>query len=198
MSSSNFEITPEQHERLAAIESKIVPGRTCGDCSLCCKVMGIAEIAKPPGPWCQHIRRGAGCAIYDGRPMSCRSYYCDWMMSRGLGPEWKPDKARFALYKTDNNNRLTAHVDPGYPTAWKREPYYRNFKDWALQGLLRRPQILIVDIMIGDKTTLVLPDRDVELGVIGPDEVMQFDHGAPGEVKAVRVVKRASLAAAVA
>lgn len=27
------------------------PGRQCGDCTLCCKVMAIEELAKPASAW---------------------------------------------------------------------------------------------------------------------------------------------------
>src|SRR4051794_5389247 len=30
--------------------------RQCGDCSLCCKVMEIATLDKPPGSWCWHCK----------------------------------------------------------------------------------------------------------------------------------------------
>ncbi|MBV9347398.1 MAG: hypothetical protein JOZ70_07710 [Pseudolabrys sp.] len=195
MSAAVFEITPEQQEKLAAIDGKVVPARSCGTCSLCCKVVSIAEFQKPAGVWCSHAKPGKGCGIHLTRPFVCRGAYCEWMIAKGLGDEWKPEIAKFALFARENGNRLTAHVDPGNPAAWRREPYYRNFKDWALKGLLRRPHIQIIDVMVGEICTVVLPDRDVTVGAIGQDEVLQFDHGAPGEVKAVRVVKRASLAA---
>ena len=196
MTASIFEITPAQQAKLAEIDGRIVPARSCGTCSLCCKVVSITEFQKPAGVWCSHAKPGKGCGIHLTRPFVCRGAYCEWMLSNGLGDEWKPEVAKFALFAREN--RLTAHVDPGNPSAWKREPYYRNFKDWALQGLLRRPEIKVIDVMIGENCTVVLPDRDVPVGAVAADEVLQFDHGAPGEVKAVRVVKRASLAAAVA
>jgi hypothetical protein len=64
----------------------IVPGRGCGDCSLCCKLIRVDALAKPPGTWCMHCAPGnGGCTIYDSRPTECRSFYCAWMVSPSLG-----------------------------------------------------------------------------------------------------------------
>jgi hypothetical protein len=45
-------------------------GRECGDCSMCCKLLEIADadIAKPRNQWCKHCKPGSGCTIYDTRP----------------------------------------------------------------------------------------------------------------------------------
>ena len=41
-------------------------GKTCGDCGLCCKLLGIEAIKKAPGQWCGHFRKGVGgCGIYE-------------------------------------------------------------------------------------------------------------------------------------
>src|SRR5207245_429253 len=46
-------------------------GKQCGECSLCCKVMGIPELGKPKDASCAHIVAHKGCAIYGERPPSC-------------------------------------------------------------------------------------------------------------------------------
>ena len=38
--------------------------RTCGTCTLCCKVMAIAALKKPMNKWCEFCDKGAGCKIY--------------------------------------------------------------------------------------------------------------------------------------
>ena len=35
-------------------------GKSCGDCGLCCKLLGIDAIDKAPGKWCGHFRKGVG------------------------------------------------------------------------------------------------------------------------------------------
>jgi hypothetical protein len=71
----------------------LVPGRACGDCTVCCIVPTIddPEIQKKPGIRCRHCE--AGCTIYDSRPKSCRDFYCAWRMIPALGPDWRPDRS---------------------------------------------------------------------------------------------------------
>lgn len=68
------------------------PPRKCGSCSLCCKVLHVVELHKPPGKWCLHCAPGkGGCLIYADRPPSCEAFDCGWL--RGAGPEEeRPDK----------------------------------------------------------------------------------------------------------
>src|SRR3954453_3831090 len=93
-------------------ELRVVPGRACGTCTLCCKLIAVTDLDKAPGVWCLHCRRGQGCGIYQARPTECRSFFCHWMLEKGLSAEWKPDKAKFALV-TSEGGHLTAFVDPG-------------------------------------------------------------------------------------
>lgn len=157
----------------------VVPGRACGDCTLCCKVVPVLEIAKPAGVWCPHCGGGKRCAIYDTRFASCRTFYCQWMIETGLGPEWKPERAKFVLIKTEAGRHLSACVDPGFPSAWRRSPYYENLKQWAVEGLRRSP-LRLVDAMIGSRCIVILPDRDVDIGLLGPDEMIELRNEGAG------------------
>lgn len=190
------EMTPEQLAELARADAKVVPGRACGSCSLCCKVVSIEEFGKPAGIWCGHCRPGRGCGIHAVRPYVCRGAYCEWMTSKGLGAEWKPDKSKIVLFKR-TAGRLTAHVDPGFPNAWKRTPFYENLKAWAAAGLQKSPDMQIVDVMVGEQAIIVLPDREVEVGVVAADEVVVVDRiaTAQGLRYDVRKAKREPAAA---
>jgi hypothetical protein len=170
----------------------VVPGRSCGTCTLCCKVVAVEEIAKPGGSWCRHCIPGKACTVYDSRYPSCRSFYCLWMTEGSLGPEWKPDRARFALVRTESGRHLTACVDPGAPSAWRRSPYYENLKNWAREGARRSPDLHLVDVMIGSRWIAILPDREVEIGVLAADEAIEVTSrpSPAGEVVEVRKVKR--------
>jgi hypothetical protein len=187
-----LEMTPAQTAELARIDAKVVPGRACGTCSLCCKVMKVSELAKPAGQWCTHCRPGKGCRIHATRPFTCRGFYCEWMISKGLGPEWRPEQAKFALFKTNGGRRLTAHVDPGYPSAWRRSPYYENLKAWAVQGVQKTPEMDLVDVMIGEHVIVILPDREVGLGIVAADELVTLSKKltAAGEFIEVSKTKR--------
>lgn len=177
---------------LARPDARVVAGRECGSCTLCCKVAAVEEVNKPNGVWCPHCVSGKRCTIYDQRPPSCRSFYCQWMVEKGLGLEWKPERAKFALVKTEDGRRLTALVDPGFPSAWRRSPYYENLKRWAVQAARRAPEIYLVDVLIGQRSIVILPDRDVEVGVLAYDEVIRlaYKNTPTGQLTEVSVIKR--------
>jgi hypothetical protein len=114
------------------------------------------------------------------------------MIEKGLGPEWKPERAKFALVKSGGGRHLTACVDPGFPSAWRRSPYYENLKQWAAEGARRSPDLHLVDVMIGSRWIAILPDRDVDIGNLAPDEMIELrgERTAAGETLEVRKVKR--------
>jgi hypothetical protein len=68
--------------------------RACGSCSLCCRVLGVAELDKPEGAWCQHCTKSAGCAIFGQaeRPLPCRTWTCAWLDGAGT-PDDRPDRS---------------------------------------------------------------------------------------------------------
>jgi hypothetical protein len=80
-----------------------VPGRDCGDCTLCCSVLLIdtPQIQKPAGVTCRHCVDG--CAVYQTRPQACRDFLCAWRQLDILGPDWRPDLSGiFAQIETED------------------------------------------------------------------------------------------------
>jgi hypothetical protein len=138
--------------------------RTCGDCTLCCKVMAISALAKPQGTWCGHCAVGTGCRIYAARPEECARFACGWLVDPKLGEEWRPSRSRIILIAQRGDNRLVAHVDPARPDAWRREPYYGRLKEWARAAAAVQGKVLVY---VGRRATLILPDRDVVLESTG-------------------------------
>ena len=61
---------------------RLVAGRTCGTCMMCCKVPAIEEFAKPPGVWCRHAVSGKGCGIYADRPGSALQAQLFYLLNR--------------------------------------------------------------------------------------------------------------------
>src|SRR5690242_3658954 len=90
------------------------PGRACGTCTMCCKLVGIDELSKPMDTWCSHCIPGKGCKIYDTRPGVCRTFYCGWMTDGGFGPEWRPDRAKFLL-GLEASGHVVIHCDAAAP-----------------------------------------------------------------------------------
>lgn len=135
--------------------------RSCGPCTLCCKVMGITALQKPRGRWCPQCQPGKGCRAYDSRPDECRSFACLWLGEGFLGEEWRPDRSKLVLYTEHGGARLVVQVDPGAGNVWRREPFYSQIRAWAQAATAGRRQVLVVT---GDNTTIVLPDREQSLG----------------------------------
>jgi hypothetical protein len=74
---------------------KLVEGRECGECTMCCTVplIDTPEIQKVSGAPCRHSIN-KGCAIYETRPTVCRGFYCAWRVFDIMGPDWRPDKSQ--------------------------------------------------------------------------------------------------------
>ena len=53
-----------------AVHMLKIPGKSCGPCTHCCKVLYIEELKKPAGPLCSNCNVGGGCGIYVSRPVS--------------------------------------------------------------------------------------------------------------------------------
>lgn len=65
--------------------------RSCGECSACCSVLRVDELAKPAGRDCVHQRSTGGCGIHVRRPPICRAYHCLWLQG-GLEDDERPDR----------------------------------------------------------------------------------------------------------
>jgi hypothetical protein len=140
--------------------------RSCGTCTLCCKVMSITELQKPKGQWCAHCTPGRGCQIYTAKPAECSTFKCGWLLDERLGDEWKPDKCKFVLSFDDQNNQLVAHVDSRFGT-WRDEPYLSWLRNMAGAARPHGGMVLVVE---QGKTILVYPERAIELGLVGEDD----------------------------
>jgi hypothetical protein len=72
----------------------LIPGRSCGSCTVCCVAPNIdkPEIQKVSGAACRHCL-GGGCAIYETRPPVCRAFYCAWRTVDIFDESWRPDKS---------------------------------------------------------------------------------------------------------
>jgi hypothetical protein len=114
-------------------------GRSCGSCSLCCKLLAIEGVEERPGfTWCRHCRPGkGGCGIYDRRPEACRNFVCGWLsgaLDGVLDPErWHPAKARMMMTAeaVDQQTHIVVHVDPSFPERWRQTPYREDIRRLA-------------------------------------------------------------------
>jgi hypothetical protein len=69
------------------------------------------------------------------------------------------------------------------------EPFHSSLRAWALGGVSYLFQVLVI---VGPRIHMVLPDRDVDLGELGNDQVVQLyrEPGAMAHQLQVRVVQR--------
>ena len=155
--------------------------RQCADCSLCCKVLGIPELDKPKDCWCPNFAAGVGCRIYNDRPPSCHDFVCRWLTDPTMGPEWKPSVCKMVV--DSRPSLFVVHVDPAVSRPWSAEPYMSVLKRLSAQGLTKGVIVMVIERR---RTIVVLPDREVDLGVIGPDariamERVKTPHGLAWE-----------------
>ena len=167
-------------------EAPIVPGRACGTCTLCCKILSITELAKPKGQWCRHCDIGRGCRIYDQRPPSCRTFICGYLGWPVAGDHWFPARCKMVIIGEES--RLIVRVDPSRPNAWREQPYYDEIKDWSAMAVREGRTVLVV---VGESSIVVLPDGEVELGLVAEDEriVILETRGAVGPKWTARKLK---------
>jgi hypothetical protein len=159
---------------------------------MCCKTPTINELEKPAGVWCRHAMAGKGCGIYKDRPPLCQGFYCHWMLNPHLGPEWKPDRAKFVLYghaPSGGQQLIHIAVDPSFPNAWTKPPYFAAIKKWAADAA-DQDRMLLVLVQIGARFIGVLPDRIVELKDMGPQVPMVLSR-IPGPTGYTYEVRRA-------
>ena len=64
--------------------------RKCGECTLCCTLLQLNEIASKIGETCRYCDKG--CTIYNIRPQECRQYECMWLQMDEVAEELRPDK----------------------------------------------------------------------------------------------------------
>jgi hypothetical protein len=159
-------------------DARVLPGRECGTCTLCCKVYNIPEIGKPAGKWCKHCMPGKGCAIHETPPSQCAEFNCLWRTEETLPPAWKPEKSKMVLTIFPLNGFVYAQVDPGAPSAWRKQPYYDQLHQWAKNNLEKG---IYVIVFVNDIATLIMPDEDVLLGPMQPTDSLSVRRNfAPG------------------
>jgi hypothetical protein len=107
---------------------ELVPGRGCGDCTVCCTVMAVdkPEMQKEAGAPCRHC--AAGCAVDDTRPALCRDFYCGWRHLPILDESWRPDKSGvFVEFEAVEDSVGLSLVLIGNPLKTLRQAWFIEF-----------------------------------------------------------------------
>lgn len=158
---------------------KLVAGRSCQGCTLCCKLLAIEALDKPRAVWCGHCDVRRGCKIHGQHPDECRDFFCAYRTNPELDERWNPSKCKIVLaYEEQHAPRLSLHVDPGRPNAWREEPFYGLIKRWAHAAAAAKGQVIVWH---GPTVTAVLPDGEKELGEVRPDQfIVTSEKMGPG------------------
>jgi hypothetical protein len=114
--------------------------RRCHECTLCCKLLPIAELRKAANTRCQ-FQRANGCQLYhDARfPHSCRLWSCRWLVNDDADDLPRPDRAHYVidpvpdyveLCMPDGSRQklgvVQVWIDPKHPDA-HRDPALRRW-----------------------------------------------------------------------
>ena len=148
---------------------KLVEGRGCNGCTMCCKLLGIKEFNKPQMVWCQHCDVGVGCKIYDSRPAECSGFYCDYLMQPELDERWYPKQSKMVVVYRGNDRAMAIYVDTSRKDAWKKAPFYAQIKAWANNLCPQRGQVVVWE---GNNAVAILPNRDKALGAGEPVQLV--------------------------
>lgn len=144
--------------------------RTCGTCTLCCKLLRIESLDKPQGKWCERCEIGTGCRMYAVRPTECRDFFCGYLTVRELDESWRPSLSKLVVcFEGGESKTIYVHVDPDRADAWKRPPYYQKLKEWSLRAVSGRGQVIV---KLGSRAIVIFPHKDVDLGPVGEDEMV--------------------------
>jgi len=135
--------------------------RTCGSCTLCCKVMAITALNKPMNKWCEFCDKGAGCKVYLTRPSECRTFDCLWLKDENFPDEFRPQRSKIVFTVEHGGRRVSAHVDAAFPGAWQEKKLYALLKRLSAVQAQKNSQLLV---FIAKRAIAILPDRDVDLG----------------------------------
>lgn len=159
-----------KHRRALKVEQErqldgMLAERRCGDCTGCCTALAIAELDKPAGVPCRHLRSdGGGCGIYETRPKACREYECGWRIGAGT-LEQRPDHVGIVMSPIGPGN-------PGHPGAAVHELWPDAFDD--AHDLLAR---------VANGLVLLLVRDDLVKQVLGPEDRIR---GMKSELEKIR------------
>ena len=82
-----------------------------------------------------------------------------------LDQRWKPSKSRFVL--TTSEDGIEVRGDPGYPDAWRKEPFRSEIRQWAISGETHDVTVVVI---VGERMILVTSEREFDLGIVRPDQ----------------------------
>ena len=154
--------------------------KTCGTCSICCKIVAVSDLNKPAHQWCVHNVPHKGCGIWGKHPEVCKAWQCGWILMPQLDEQWKPERCGFIIRNRYEINQLVIDVDPAKPDSWRKEPFYSRIRHWAQSSRASGQQIMVC---IGRREIAIFAEEDVDAGMLGPDEVAVMGYQDQGALQ---------------
>ena len=84
-----------------------------------------------------------------------------------MGEHWFPARSKMVVAFEADDSRMIIYVDPNRPTAWREQPYYGDIKRWAQLAARELRQVVV---SVGNRSIVILPDEDVDMGVTSGNE----------------------------
>jgi hypothetical protein len=134
--------------------------KSCGGCTACCTIMGVAQLNKPHYIPCEHICP-LGCAIYESKPSACHMWECAWKSGWIYGDvRRRPDKLGVMF---------EFRIVGGSSFLWAYEVWPGAFTDPKVNQLLRRLQ----------RKELLVMCRHGSMNITADSNVLEFlkEHG---------------------
>jgi hypothetical protein len=166
----------KQHQTFT--RQRLAIGRSCGECSLCCKLYPLKEYQKPAQVMCQHCVPGKGCGIYDTRAPVCREFACSWLTRKEIGPHWYPLVSKMVLTNPAGTNYIQVSIENGFADNWQQEPYKSDLIQWSFNKpviINNRENHRKITILRGciavEENVIWIDETSLDLAPNNPDEV---------------------------
>ncbi|WP_245332086.1 hypothetical protein [Bradyrhizobium sp. NAS80.1] len=110
-----------------------------------------------------------------------------------MSMQWKPDQAKMVLTLHPETNNIQVVVDPGLPSAWTRQPYHSQLRLLSKNNMVKGHLVMV---FVNELATLILPDQDVQLGVLTREQVVSVTQevGPNGGIYEVKIFNRRTTA----
>jgi hypothetical protein len=64
-------------------------------------------------------------------------------------------------------NLIAVHVDPSDPTAWRREPFFQQLKEFANKVVDGKQQVVVY---VKNRVFVIFPNKEVDVGIMNPGD----------------------------
>jgi len=136
--------------------------KECGDCTLCCLVLPtLEEVKSKPGELCEHCDLNKGCTIHEERPISCREFYCSWILDDNITDvELRPDRSQVIFEKVTEKIHIGT-LNPYNIIGWNKKIVLDYIKGLNNSGIS-----VILTSFTNNPKLFMLADGETEEGIM--------------------------------